>query len=203
MTPESTGTRRRRNLEKTLSRFLGKGEAVNEEGEIDENMRTSVRGRLRVTECPTSPSDNVAAGSRSRQQHYRLSAIRVSDARSRFFSFIGMNDSHSPSYEETREAESCTCCFGSPELWVRRFFFWAFRSSFTAVFLAAAAGFLILTNMFAVGIFSILQRKRTCIGGLNGDKAYYVDAFGTCSVWHEGRAQLMDFISLFVETHQS
>jgi hypothetical protein len=97
----------------------------------------------------------------------------------RLLDYLGYNDLPATMYEEAHGVESCSCGFVRPENAIRKFFFWAFRSSFSAVFVASIAGFFILTNIFAIGIYSIWHRHPTCVGGSEINPGWYIDAFGT------------------------
>jgi hypothetical protein len=60
---------------------------------------------------------------------------------------------------------------------VMRYFFWAFRHSFSAVTLSAALGFMIITLVFAFIIWAIGMFRPTCINGIDPDSNYFTDAF--------------------------
>lgn len=54
---------------------------------------------------------------------------------------------------------------------------WTNRSSFVAVILSAAVGFLVLTVGFAFLIWRVGHRHPECIGGIDFDTDYFADAF--------------------------
>ena len=62
--------------------------------------------------------------------------------------------------------------------WVVHYLHWSFRSSFAAVFLSAAVGFLVLTLLFAAVLYGLGHHHPKCLGGVDFYEAdYFTDAF--------------------------
>jgi hypothetical protein len=76
----------------------------------------------------------------------------------------------------------CACFGFQPNRVVVSYLFWAFRSSFLALFLSATAWFFIYTVCFAIIIYIIGRRTPECItvAGGNFDREggpYFMDAY--------------------------
>lgn len=188
----------------TLTRGNSK-RPINKEKEDDSNLRSSIHGRLMVSERHISnhvpefegESGDLESPSKDVPQ-YRLEAVAVSkqvsaktqtnlqtltlvkppSRGSRWFDMWGTRAAAALVYDDTSSSRSSRGCFGfSPNGLVIQYLHWTFRSSFFAFFLSAACAFFGLCTLFAIGIWAIGHRHPSCIGGPEFNPEFFIDAF--------------------------
>lgn len=147
-------------------------EDIEMQSKANTHQPPSYHGRLMVT-TRHSPEDDPSS-----DKQFTLKAVKLNSKTKKFMQFIGATPSSND--EETGVSGSEVCSVGgvSPNLLVVRYLHWAFRSTFAAVFLSAACMFLGLTLMFALILWILGRDDPVCIGGVDFESDYFVDAFG-------------------------
>ena len=168
MRPQSAEERRRRNIFKNLgaSALFYASKSSDDEEDGDAN-NLSMHGRLKVQE--KNEQHDVECG-----RQYHLEAVHPHlRTRSQVANWLGMGQGGFA----TEDRNGGICCGFTPNQLVMNYLRWSFRSSFAAVFLSAALSFLGFTMLFAFLIWRIGHRHPQCIGGVDFENDYFMDAF--------------------------
>eukprot|EP00523_Entomoneis_sp_CCMP467_P008674 CAMPEP_0168725594 /NCGR_PEP_ID=MMETSP0724-20121128/4235_1 /TAXON_ID=265536 /ORGANISM="Amphiprora sp., Strain CCMP467" /LENGTH=851 /DNA_ID=CAMNT_0008772385 /DNA_START=178 /DNA_END=2730 /DNA_ORIENTATION=- len=80
-------------------------------------------------------------------------------------------------YDDANGTRQITCYGMSLDLLVIEYLHWCFRSSFAAVFLSLWFAFLSWSFLFAVVLWFLGRQEPTCIGGVDYESDYFVDAW--------------------------
>ena len=174
MRPQSAGQRRLNNIFKPIKNLVATLEG-DEDEEEDGSSTLSMHRRLKVEE------KNQGAGDVETGRQYHLEAVHPHQRPgTRIANWLGLGTTGAMYFDDRTRG----CCFGiTPNHVVMNYLHWSFRSSFTAVMLSAALGFLGLTMIFAFFIWRIGVRHPQCIGGVDFENDYFMDAvsnFHTC-----------------------
>eukprot|EP00977_Amphora_coffeiformis_P011452 scaffold2767_cov177-Amphora_coffeaeformis.AAC.26 len=166
--PQRSQGRFMQHLLKPFQHILHHDDNHHVDGHHDDSISVSMHGRLKVQE---KDSLREKRGSGARQYH--LEAVHPHlRAHNRLAQWLGLGQGFEV------EERSRGLCFGlSLNNIVLNYLRWSFRASFAAVFLSAALGFLGATMIFAFLIWRIGVRHPQCIGGVDFETDYFMDAF--------------------------
>lgn len=167
MRPQAASQRFRTNFLKPIKNLFPTMEGE-EDGEEDGSLTLSMHGRLKVEE------KNQGAGDVETGRQYHLEAVHPHQRPgARVANWLGLGTTGAMYFDDRTRG----CCFGiTPNHVVMNYLHWSFRSSFSAVMLSAALGFLGLTMIFAFFIWRIGVRHPQCIGGVDFENDYFMDA---------------------------
>lgn len=157
-----------RHVQSLLRPFRNILHSHEDSGEVqDDNASVSMHGRFKVQE------KDVPQEIEGQRRQYHLEAVHPQmRVHSRLANWMGLG--RGVAFEDRRQG----ICFGfSPNEIVMSYLRWSFRASFAAVFLSAALGFLGATMLFAFMIWRIGVRHPDCIGGVDFENDYFMDAF--------------------------
>lgn len=95
----------------------------------------------------------------------------------RCLKWLGISDGRYSIYEDSGAPPLRSCWGLTPNNIVVKYLHWTHRSSFMAVFLSLTVFFLVITISFALFIWGLGQAKPSCIGGVDFESDFFVDAY--------------------------